>query len=125
MKPESDDRFAATGSVPAPGQSTAASEGGPPAASDPHGLLLAAAAGDQAAFGQLYDLLAPRVYRLIQQVLPDAAQADQVMIEALVEVWRTARSYDADHGSAPDWIYTIAHHHAVSHARALRATAGR
>ncbi len=88
-------------------------------------LFLAVAAGDEGAFSKLYDLLAPRVYGIIRGVLPDAAQADQVMIEALVEVWRAAPSYDANHGSASGWIYAIAHHHAVRQARTLRTTASR
>lgn len=90
-----------------------------------HGLLLATAAGDEAAFGALYDALAPQVYTLLRGVLPDAAGIDLVMAEALIKVWQTAPHFDASRISASAWVCTVAYHHAVLHARALRAAASR
>jgi RNA polymerase sigma-70 factor, ECF subfamily len=92
---------------------------------DLHGLLLATAAGDEAAFGALYDALAPQVYTLMRGVLPNTARVDLVMAEALVKVWRTAPHFDASRNSASAWVCTVAYHHAVLHARALRAAASR
>lgn len=88
-------------------------------------LLRAVARGDEAAFGRLYDLVAPRVYGLIRRVLRDPAQAEEVTQEVLVEVWRTAGRFDAGRGSATAWVFTIAHRRAVDRVRAEQAASDR
>jgi RNA polymerase sigma-70 factor (ECF subfamily) len=92
---------------------------------DPGDLLRAVARGDEAAFGQLYDLVAARVYGLIRRVLRDPAQTEEVAQEVLVEVWRTAARFDAARGSATSWVFTIAHRRAVDRVRAEQASADR
>src|SRR5262245_51091634 len=77
------------------------------------GLVRRVARGDEAAFGELYELVAPRVYGLVLRVLRDPAQAEEVAQEALVEIWRTAGRFDAGRGSATAWMFTIAHRRAV------------
>jgi RNA polymerase sigma-70 factor (ECF subfamily) len=99
----------------------------PPAAAGPAGrstaddLLRRVARGDEGAFGELYELVAPRVYGLVLRVLRDPAQAEEVAQEALVEIWRTAGRFDAGRGSATAWMFTIAHRRAVDRVRAEQA----
>jgi RNA polymerase sigma-70 factor (ECF subfamily) len=88
-------------------------------------LMSRVAEGDQDAFAALYDAVASRVYGLIRRVLRDAALAEEVAQEALVEVWRTAPRFDRTRGSATSWIFTIAHRRAVDRIRSEQAAAER
>jgi RNA polymerase sigma-70 factor (ECF subfamily) len=92
-----------------------------PAPPGPDELLRLVARGDEQAFAALYDSLAPRVFGLARRVLRDAAQAEEVAQEALVEVWRTAARFDASRGSATSWVLTITHRRAVDRVRAAQA----
>lgn len=96
-----------------------------PAAPDADALLRAVAKGDEGAFGHFYDLVITRVYGLIRRVLRDAAQAEEVTQEVMVEVWRTAGRFDPVRGSATAWVFTIAHRRAVDRVRAEQASADR
>jgi RNA polymerase sigma-70 factor (ECF subfamily) len=95
------------------------------AVTDADALLRAVAKGDEAAFGRFYELVAARVYGLIRRVLRDAAQAEEVAQEVMVEVWRTAGRFDPLRGSATAWVFTIAHRRAVDRVRAEQASADR
>jgi RNA polymerase sigma-70 factor (ECF subfamily) len=92
---------------------------------DPDELLRRTARGDERAFASLYDVLAPRVYGLAKRVVRDAAQAEEVAQEALVEVWRTASRFDSARGSATSWVLTITHRRAVDRVRSAQAGADR
>jgi RNA polymerase sigma-70 factor (ECF subfamily) len=93
--------------------------------SGPDDLLRRVARGDENAFSQLYEMLAPRVFGLARRVLRDPAQAEEVAQEALVEVWRTAARFDPAKGSATSWVLTITHRRAVDRVRSAQAGADR
>ncbi|WP_162942046.1 sigma-70 family RNA polymerase sigma factor [Desertimonas flava] len=83
--------------------------------------IAAAADGDQAAFADLYDLLAPTVYGVVRRVVRDQAQSEEVTQEVFVEVWRTASRFDVGRGSVRSWVVTIAHRRAVDRVRSEQA----
>ena len=95
------------------------------AAGTPAELMARVARGDAAAFAQVYDLMAPRVYGLIRRVLRNPAQSEEVTQEVMVEVWRTATRYDADRGSLTSWILTMAHRRAIDRVRAEQSSTDR
>jgi RNA polymerase sigma-70 factor (ECF subfamily) len=88
-------------------------------------LLERVARGDRIAFEDLYDTMAPRVLGLARRVVRDPAQAEEVMQEVLVEVWRAAARFDAERGSAVSWIMTITHRRAVDRVRSAQAATDR
>ena len=88
-------------------------------------LLSAVAAGDQQAFGELYDEVAPRVLGLITRILRDRAQSEEVAQELFLEVWQTASRFDPNRGQAATWILTMAHRRAVDRVRASQASRNR
>ena len=71
-------------------------------------LLARVAGGDQAAFGELYDQIAPRVLGLVKRVLIDHAQSEEVTQEIFLEIWQTASRYESQRGGASTWIMTMA-----------------
>lgn len=88
-------------------------------------LLTASGRGDQQAFAELYDALAGRALGLAVRVLRDPSQAEEVLQEALLEVWRTAPRFDAGRGSAVSWVLTIVHRRAVDRVRSAEAATRR
>jgi RNA polymerase sigma-70 factor (ECF subfamily) len=84
-------------------------------------LMARSARGDQKAFAELYDDLAPQVFGTIKRILRDPAQSEEVTQEVMVELWRTAPRYDGSKGSVATWAATLAHRRAVDRVRGEQA----
>ena len=79
------------------------------------------AAGDQLAFGELYDLTSARIFGLVRRLLIDHAQSEEVTQEVFLEIWQTAPRFDATRGGAMSWMMTMAHRRAVDRIRSSQA----
>ena len=88
-------------------------------------LITAVALGDERAYEVMYDQSASWVLGAALRVLRDPAQAEEVMQEVLLEVWRTASRFDRSQGSGISWLMTIAHRRAVDRVRSERSHARR
>ena len=75
--------------------------------------------GDVAAFGALYDILAPRVQVLIRMILNGEPGSDDVLQETFWAVWNRADTYDGRRGSVSVWISVLARSRAVDHQRQM------
>jgi RNA polymerase sigma-70 factor (ECF subfamily) len=80
-------------------------------------LLRAAGRGDQSAFGELFDELAPVVHGVVLKVVRDPSMAEEVTQEVFVELWRLAARFDGTKGSARSWAATLAHRRAIDRVR--------
>jgi len=85
--------------------------------SQAHALLRRLAAGDQKALGEFYDLYAGLANGLALRILRDTADAEDVVQEAFVQVWRQAGRYDPRRGSPQAWLCTIARTRALDRLR--------
>jgi RNA polymerase sigma-70 factor, ECF subfamily len=76
--------------------------------------------GDQAAFAELYDRYADRVYGLVRRIVGEPSRSEQIAIEAFVDAWRTARSYDPGRDTVATWLLTHAHQRAINPGSGIR-----
>ncbi|MDL5206493.1 ECF RNA polymerase sigma factor SigK [Streptomyces sp. ALI-76-A] len=88
-------------------------------------LLTRVAGGDKDAFAGVYDAFSATVMGLARRILRDAAQAEEVTQDVMVEVWRTADRYNPERGTAKAWVLTLAHRRAVDRVRAAHASSER
>lgn len=94
-------------------------------APDLAGLLRSSSRGDEGAFAALYDATSARVHGLVLRVVRDPAQAEEVLQETYLEIWRTASRFDPARGSALSWLMTIGHRKAVDRVRSAEASGRR
>jgi RNA polymerase sigma-70 factor, ECF subfamily len=76
--------------------------------------------GDAAAFDAVYEQIATSVFGIVRRVIRDPAQSEEVTQDVLLEVWRTAASFDTARGSAMAWVMTMAHRRAVDRVRSVQ-----
>ncbi|WP_110931866.1 RNA polymerase sigma factor [Paenibacillus bouchesdurhonensis] len=62
------------------------------------------AEGSAAAFGRFYDAYAPMVYRMAEQWMMDAVEAEDVCHDVFMEVMDKAGSYNPARGSVEAWL---------------------
>ena len=82
-------------------------------------LMLAYAAGDAAAFEQLYARHRGKLDRYLQRQLRDNAVADELFQDVWQRVIAARSGWKPDAGFAT-WLYTIAHHRLGDHWRSLK-----
>ena len=88
-------------------------------------LLHRVARGDQAAFGDLYDLAAPRVFGMVLRLVIDRAQSEEVTQEVFLEIWQSASRFDPNKGKAMTWVLTMARRRAIDRIRSSQAARDR
>ncbi|MDX2142528.1 MAG: sigma-70 family RNA polymerase sigma factor [Rhodospirillaceae bacterium] len=71
-------------------------------------LLAVARTRDKTAFGQIFQHYAPRVKSYLMRQGADDGQAEEVVQETMLSVWRKAAMFDPAKASAGTWIFTIA-----------------
>src|SRR3954469_11590890 len=87
-------------------------------------LLARVARGDVAALRGLYDQHASRAITIAFRILRNREEAEDVVQETFLEVWRRSAQFDPGRGGAVAWVVTIARSRAIDRLRA-RTIAGR
>jgi RNA polymerase sigma-70 factor (ECF subfamily) len=76
-------------------------------------LLLRCAAGDRAAFRQVYDLQSPKLYAVALRITRRANLAADAVQEAFLQVWQNAGHFDPKRGKAEAWLIGLARYRAL------------
>lgn len=80
-------------------------------------LLQRLAQGDKAALADFYDLYAGLVNGLALRILRDVSEAEDVVQEVFLRVWRQADRYDPQRGTPEAWLCTMARTRALDRLR--------
>jgi RNA polymerase sigma-70 factor, ECF subfamily len=83
-------------------------------------LIKQVANQDRDAFGQLYDRFSTLVFTIAMRMLKARSDAEDLLQEVFVQVWRQAQSYKAERGSPEAWIVNIARSRAIDKIRSIR-----
>ena len=70
-------------------------------------------AHDERALAELYDVLAPWLLGLAFRILRDEDEAEEVVGDVFMQVWRHADQHDARRGPLVPWILSIARNRAL------------
>ena len=91
-----------------------------PTALDDTALMELAARGDSAAFAELFDRHAAAAYALARRIVPPG-DAEYVVQEAFVALWRTADRFDAARGNVRALVTVTVRSRAVDRLRRIGA----
>jgi RNA polymerase sigma-70 factor (ECF subfamily) len=81
-------------------------------------LVGRAAHGEESAIGQLYDRYGAVLYAVAYRIVGQAADAEEVVLDAFAQAWRDAPRFEAQRGSVAGWLTTIARSRALDLVRA-------
>jgi RNA polymerase sigma-70 factor (ECF subfamily) len=76
------------------------------------------AGGDRAALRQLYEATSAKLFGVCLRILSDREEAEDVLQEVYVTIWRRADRFDAARASVMTWVSTIARNRSIDRLRA-------
>jgi RNA polymerase sigma factor (sigma-70 family) len=80
--------------------------------------LVRVAGGDRAALRLVYQDTSAKLFGVCLRILKDRAEAEDVLQEVFVTVWRKAASFDPGRASPITWMVAIARNRAIDRLRA-------
>jgi RNA polymerase sigma-70 factor (ECF subfamily) len=89
-------------------------------AMDDRELLRAVAGHDKEAFQQLYTRHSAMLFALGLKILSDRAEAEDVLQDAFVQIWKTAASFDNGRGKPVGWFIMLTRSRAIDRLRSRK-----
>ena len=80
-------------------------------------LLARAGLGDRAAFATLYERTSAHLLAVVLRIQRDRSQAEEILQEVYVSVWRAASSFDAAQSQPLTWLTSVARNRAIDSLR--------
>src|SRR5712691_201685 len=84
-------------------------------------LLHAVARGDEGALARLYDQYRVILFGLLVRILNSREEAEDILQEVFLQVWRRAADFDEKRGRPFTWLLTLARSRAIDRLRLLTA----
>src|SRR5664279_3263434 len=89
-------------------------------AGDDMRLVARVRAGDQQALSELYDRYSKVVYGVALRILHDTGEAEDLLQEIFLQLWRKPDAFDSSRGSLAAWLAVIARHRSIDRLRKRR-----
>lgn len=83
------------------------------------GLIKAIAARDEVALAQLYDRYRAILFGLLMRILNNREEAEDVLQEVFLQVWRKAADFDENRGRPFTWLVTLGRSRGIDRLRTL------
>mgnify|MGYP000294719417 CR=1 FL=1 len=83
-------------------------------------ILAAAAQGREAALGEIYDRFHRQCFSFAVRMLGGESDAEEVVQETFVRVWRNAHQYDRDRAGVGSWVLSITRNLCIDELRRRR-----
>lgn len=84
-------------------------------------LLSRCALGERRAFAALYQRSSAHLFAVVLRIQRDRAQAEELLQEIYVSIWKAAASFDAAHSQPLTWMTSIARNRAIDSLRRAQA----
>ena len=91
-----------------------------PGDGDDASLLASIQAGGQEAMGKFFARYSPMVYSVALRVLKDAGEAEDVVQEIFIQVWKNPGAFVSGRGSLGGWLVVVARNRAIDMLRRRR-----
>lgn len=75
---------------------------------------------DQVAFQWLYDQYSPALHGVVLRIMRDEEQAQDVLQDVFIKIWKNLDSYDAGKGRLFTWLLNVARNTAIDALRARK-----
>ncbi|MBK7429007.1 MAG: RNA polymerase sigma factor [Saprospiraceae bacterium] len=75
---------------------------------------------DEKSFDYLYENYGGALYSVILRVVKQELDAEEILQEAMINIWKNLSTYDADKGSIFTWMLNIARNKAIDYTRSKR-----
>jgi len=86
-------------------------------------LLVRVALRDRAAFRDLYRRTSAKLFGVCLRILSDRTDAEEVLQETYVKIWRNAKQFSRTRASATAWLSAVARNQSIDRLRSRRAPA--
>lgn len=76
-------------------------------------LIADSALGDERAFRELYDAVAPQLLAIAKRLLRDHHRAEDVLQQAMVSIWHSAGDFEPSRSRPTTWLVAIVRNRAI------------